>query len=550
MKHLNKSGFTLIELLAVIVILSIILIITVPAVINNLSSTRKSAIQSNADIAAKYYNDQLDMVLIGMPPKNFVVDATVNTELNKINAQAERCISVEEAGILGLSKKDHLLNMSCTISGTTLSSSCYSNIENYSTVKWNNSGNSIVKLVGKANGKFDSLIAISNVSSVDMSHFSTESEIAIENTTAGKEIRNLKIYGNSTQSSSPSFDTPATITSVGDYDPTTGKYKIPITVRSKNLFDRDNFLETFTEYFTKKPSIVTFEGKESLKIYGQIDSTGREIEYMKGKFKENTQYTFSFEYYDVNPDNYVTSGIYIVAYYTDGSYDYVLNARSLSTAGVWYNRTLTSDAGKTIDCLKLSYNYHTPYTYFYNFQIEEGMSKTEYEPYSSQTYNIYLNEPLRKVDNYTDYIDFENNAVVRNTKSVTLNGSESWINGGTLDNTFRAYVTMSDMAGVAGGVPLLSDKVTPILSGTSNNDNEHTQVSGNNLFLRVLKGRLGTIDISGFKGFLASNPVTVVYPLATPTAYESISLPKLKTVDGSTIISVDTSVESTVTGSY
>ena len=48
---------------------------------------------------------------------------------------------------------------------------------------------------------------------------------------------------------------------------------------------------------------------------------------------------------------------------------------------------------------------------FYNFQIEKGTVATDYEPYLLT--NIYLNEPLRKTDDYADYIDFATKKLVR-----------------------------------------------------------------------------------------------------------------------------------------
>ena len=48
--------------------------------------------------------------------------------------------------------------------------------------------------------------------------------------------------------------------------------------------------------------------------------------------------------------------------------------------------------------------------------FEEGVTtRTDYEPYHEPTTtNIYLDEPLRKVGDYSDYIDFKNSMVVRN----------------------------------------------------------------------------------------------------------------------------------------
>ena len=56
-------------------------------------------------------------------------------------------------------------------------------------------------------------------------------------------------------------------------------------------------------------------------------------------------------------------------------------------------------------------------------QLELGTTATAYEPYKCETEHIYLNEPLRKVGDYADYIDFENRKVVRNVFKQFLNAT-------------------------------------------------------------------------------------------------------------------------------
>lgn len=70
MKKLNKKGFTLVELLAVIVVLAIIMVLTLPTVMNSLSSARQSSFLLYAsrmlDTAADKY--QSDVLLNGGKP--------------------------------------------------------------------------------------------------------------------------------------------------------------------------------------------------------------------------------------------------------------------------------------------------------------------------------------------------------------------------------------------------------------------------------------------------------------------------------------------------
>ena len=61
-----------------------------------------------------------------------------------------------------------------------------------------------------------------------------------------------------------------------------------------------------------------------------------------------------------------------------------------------------------------------------DIQIEEGTSATNYEPYvEPKMTNIYLDEPLRKIGDYTDYIDFKNKKIVRNVKKVNIDSASS-----------------------------------------------------------------------------------------------------------------------------
>lgn len=59
MKKLNKKGFTLVELLAIIVILAIILVVTVPAVFSAIDNSRKMSLENSAKGLAKWINDTI-----------------------------------------------------------------------------------------------------------------------------------------------------------------------------------------------------------------------------------------------------------------------------------------------------------------------------------------------------------------------------------------------------------------------------------------------------------------------------------------------------------
>lgn len=59
----------------------------------------------------------------------------------------------------------------------------------------------------------------------------------------GKDLKDYKLYGNSFQDGTPTPDTPVEVQSVGEYDEATGKYKVPVVVSGKNLFNVDTYQE-------------------------------------------------------------------------------------------------------------------------------------------------------------------------------------------------------------------------------------------------------------------------------------------------------------------
>jgi hypothetical protein len=59
-----------------------------------------------------------------------------------------------------------------------------------------------------------------------------------------------------------------------------------------------------------------------------------------------------------------------------------------------------------------------------NIQIEEATAETGWEPYAEPiVQNIFLDEPLRRIGKYADYIDFKKQKIVRNTFIRVYNGT-------------------------------------------------------------------------------------------------------------------------------
>ena len=200
------------------------------------------------------------------------------------------------------------------------------------------------------------------------------------------------------------------------------------------------------------------------------------------------------------------------------------------------------------------------YTYQMSFEntkipimLVRGNEKTEYESYKEPTItNIFLDEPLRKIGDYTDYIDFEKGKVIRNVGKYIIDGNTAWVEvlqSTGSDDKIYAYST-------------ILDKLAPNDKATHNSfSNKFANVSNmavsyyfeqdsitvqhesyGKLRLHLLKSRLESISNASLKKWFADNNADVYYRLVTPNDTEIIELPTIPTHKGTTIIEVDTTI--------
>ena len=160
-----------------------------------------------------------------------------------------------------------------------------------------------------------------------------------------------------------------------------------------------------------------------------------------------------------------------------------------------------------------------------NIQLEYGSSATTYEPYREATTNIYLDEPLRKVGDYVDYIDYANGKVVRNIKQINLSDL-LWKKS---ENAFYSNV-IDDVADEINSTKIKSDKFTA-----------QAKTTDNSIYInhkKVYVWNSSYSDISQFKTIINNSKL---YYISTNQTEESISLPQIKTVEGTNYITVNTS---------
>ncbi len=218
---------------------------------------------------------------------------------------------------------------------------------------------------------------------------------------------------------SPSVDYPSEIKNVGDLITNAncntyggdacnniGKYVIQVKASKKNLFDYDNVIQK--SHISKITNGYEVSGYNNILL-----PTYQTLENYLGKtvtisFDLETSEDGEFSFYQ-----YQGSGIGI---------EFKTVTKNM-TANTPTRITLTGKVKNFINNSTYSKGeinvYKSDYKGSYkmtNIQFELGDSATTYEEYTKKITNIYLDEPLRKVGDAVDYIDFHNKQIVRNVK--------------------------------------------------------------------------------------------------------------------------------------
>lgn len=170
-------------------------------------------------------------------------------------------------------------------------------------------------------------------------------------------------------------------------------------------------------------------------------------------------------------------------------------------------------------------------------------SNTTYEPYIGSILNYTLQNPLYKIGDVYDYIDFNRGKIIRNVGVVTFDGSDD-----ELWNKYSNNVSMDgysvNVSNAIDTTPCICNKLltTDTISTTLE---EAIKVLDNAMYVVLNKIRgLNTTEL--FKSWLQSNPITVYYQLATPTEEDIptellTQLKQLQTYSGETNISFEAS---------
>lgn len=290
------------------------------------------------------------------------------------------------------------------------------------------------------------------------------------------DIKNVIINGNTRYKKSDgtytdTWESGVSLESVGEKEKNNnGKYPISVATCGKNL--------AFT---------ATSSG--NVKLNTIVDTN---------KLVVGKQYVISAKHIDT------TKKVHMCFYKSDGTK--VSNAYDASSP-------LKFTYSKDIDNITFSTEYVWTWCNVIDIQLEKGTTATTYESYKEDKRTILLDSPLKKVGTIADVLDLEKMKVTRKIKSITIDGTiTNWGQGRIDSNSILWYIILSD---VKPSSPIICDKLKYDKTTWLNDTIGICNLDETKAFQIRVDKTISTV--SALTTWLQSNPITVVYELATPT---------------------------------
>lgn len=312
-------------------------------------------------------------------------------------------------------------------------------------------------------------------------------------------------------------------------------YKIPVNVRSDNLFDKDN-ANIYGGYINGNGYVSgSGTGTSDTIVYIECESnTTYTLKKMLQSDTENNRFRIGCTS-EIPTRNMQTTNFFK---YNDG------------TTETQYIYTTSSTAKYLLFYCGAASSTTTREQILNSIQIVKGSTvPSEYISYYNQTTNIYLEEPLKKINGYNDYIDFKNKKVIRNIGKIVLNGTENWFGyrGQSDQYLYRVFGSSGSLIFANTGAEMMSNYFKQNINAVNNaNDNGIYCLTNNILYMSIDKKLLDDTEPASLKKFLlqqynANKPVIVYYVLATPIE-ENIELPNIPTINRNNTLNIETEV--------
>lgn len=290
----------------------------------------------------------------------------------------------------------------------------------------------------------------------------------------------------------------------------------PVQVESvnKNIFTTQTVLGTYDTTYT-------IHDVNSVTITGTNDTTA----YKNIKFlinvKPNTDYKISCKHEKLSGETTTHCDVYSVPKngeakkYLGGT---VINSGEYTQLDVrFYVNTTEASQNGTIR--------------YYDIQMKEGSTTTEYVPHQSKTTYSWDEVILRKIGDVEDTLDLTTGEWVQRIGEIVLDGSEKWISSTAINSEgFKTYQICMDkeiywMSGINQNSILKSDKLPT--TKFDNGSEVGIFFDGWGLYMR-----LQASTREDFIAYLKSNPVKVQYVRKTPIVHKvNLSRPNLQVYD-------------------
>lgn len=183
---------------------------------------------------------------------------------------------------------------------------------------------------------------------------------------------------------------------------------------------------------------------------------------------------------------------------------------------------------------------------FYPMVRLTEIQNCEYQPYYNETTNIYLDKPLRKMGNYTDYIDFKRSKIIRNIGEKKLDDTIQWTTGdfnaqkrlycasNKIDSNMQKVYSNSHK-GILMADQYPADTLENILA---NNIINAVGISSSSYFSIMNQKYASAYE---FLQALQAKPVLLLYGLIN-SVEEDIELPNIPTLDGNNTLNIETEI--------
>lgn len=405
------------------------------------------------------------------------------------------------------------LDQFCTLSGTTTSA------------------DKCLRSAGGAVWNFGETRTISNEDLADKWYFVATTKVSTSGTTAyyedtfsgvmvtyGSTVPPYEVYTAGTGEPSP--DTPIPIVSVGEYNEETEKYEVGITITNKNLASDIN---VYSGYYydtdgTPSPADSRFVRVSMIKVFPGV------------------RYAIS-------------SNLNI---YSITMYDNNRKKVSFTTAPI-NQKTLVINPGKKVTYLGVSLHNTSgaeDTSAFEFLQVETGTKASPYVAGERKNITLSLSEPLRGIPvdsggNYTDakgqkflgdVADKQKSKIYRGCGSKTFNGSETWY--ADTSNHIYTYIT-SDAKMYPSNA--LCDSYVFKNDAVQLGQSDFGFAMVGSYYIQFKNVNVQSLD--DWKSMLQTRPITIVYPLATPTEEsltpDQLAALNLSTYEGVTNIGTD-----------